>query len=322
MQWGFRFLFLWVCLVPVGLVSASRGDSGQPGAFLRAGVGARPAGLGQAFVAVADDANSTYWNPAGMAQLSGLAVSSMVALMSLERKFNQLALAMPLGLSRSVRSQGLPESFQDMGAWGGWGCWGISWINFSLGNDFEGRQKDTASYYLFGDQQNAFYLSHGRALANWLSVGANIKYVQRTLESHEAKGYGLDLGLLALLHEHLRCGVSMADLASGQTWDTGYQERFPEVFRLGLASPWYKGAWVVSGQADGVSGREPRFALGTEAWLYRILGLRGGWHDGDLNAGASVQLLVYKVQIRVDYSYSFENSGLGDTQRLSLGGSF
>ena len=34
--------------------------------FLRIAAGARPAGMGDAFVAIADDATATHWNPAGL----------------------------------------------------------------------------------------------------------------------------------------------------------------------------------------------------------------------------------------------------------------
>ena len=37
--------------------------------FLRIASGARAAGMGEAFVAVADDATATHWNPAGLASI-------------------------------------------------------------------------------------------------------------------------------------------------------------------------------------------------------------------------------------------------------------
>src|SRR5262249_12392774 len=39
------------------------------GQFLKIGVGARAVGLGEAFVAVANDPSAIYWNPAGLASL-------------------------------------------------------------------------------------------------------------------------------------------------------------------------------------------------------------------------------------------------------------
>src|SRR5439155_12033475 len=39
------------------------------GSFLRIGVGARATGIGESFVAVANDPSAIYWNPAGLASL-------------------------------------------------------------------------------------------------------------------------------------------------------------------------------------------------------------------------------------------------------------
>src|SRR5258705_994367 len=39
------------------------------GQFLKIGVGARAVGLGESFVAVANDPSAIYWNPAGLASL-------------------------------------------------------------------------------------------------------------------------------------------------------------------------------------------------------------------------------------------------------------
>ena len=36
-------------------------------------VGTRPLGMGEAFVAVADDGSAIYWNPAGLARMGGAA---------------------------------------------------------------------------------------------------------------------------------------------------------------------------------------------------------------------------------------------------------
>ncbi len=39
--------------------------------FLKIGVGGRASALGDAFVAIANDASALYWNPAGLSQFSG-----------------------------------------------------------------------------------------------------------------------------------------------------------------------------------------------------------------------------------------------------------
>jgi len=60
--------------LPAGRAEAQATLGGQragtsSGTFLRIGVGARAVGLGETFVAVANDPSAVYWNPAGLASL-------------------------------------------------------------------------------------------------------------------------------------------------------------------------------------------------------------------------------------------------------------
>jgi len=61
-----------VTLTLLGLLLAQFG-SHEPGStvlpLLKCGQGVRAAALGEAFVALADDASALYWNPAGLGQL-------------------------------------------------------------------------------------------------------------------------------------------------------------------------------------------------------------------------------------------------------------
>ena len=45
------------------------------GQSLKMGVGARANAMGDSYVAIADDASAVYWNPAGIARLSGQSIT-------------------------------------------------------------------------------------------------------------------------------------------------------------------------------------------------------------------------------------------------------
>ena len=62
------------------------------------GSGARALGLGGAFTAVANDATSTIWNPAGLPAVNDLTVTLASTPMSLDRKHNFIGL-----IKRSVK---------------------------------------------------------------------------------------------------------------------------------------------------------------------------------------------------------------------------
>ena len=67
--WCILVLLAAVLVVPAGGAAFTKGGTaGLP--FLKIGVG-RGTGMGEAFVAVADDATAAYWNPAGLALISG-----------------------------------------------------------------------------------------------------------------------------------------------------------------------------------------------------------------------------------------------------------
>ena len=67
------------------------------GEFLKIGVGERPCGMGEAFGAVADNVNATYWNPAVLSQISRVefSIMHMQYIMS-EFRINYLGFAIPL----------------------------------------------------------------------------------------------------------------------------------------------------------------------------------------------------------------------------------
>ena len=62
------FIFLLGLMLLLGAVQAQAQVSDAAVLFLRIAPGARSAGMGEAFVAVADDASATHWNPAGLGE--------------------------------------------------------------------------------------------------------------------------------------------------------------------------------------------------------------------------------------------------------------
>ena len=63
-------LLLVVLAVPASAQELGEQRAGTAsGTFLRIGVGARAVGLGESFVAVANDPSAIFWNPAGLASL-------------------------------------------------------------------------------------------------------------------------------------------------------------------------------------------------------------------------------------------------------------
>jgi len=93
-----------ICLSPVQQVLALASPdveraaaSEVRGAFLAQGVGARAVGMGEAFVAVADDASAAAWNPAGLGRLGSMSAIAMHEIFTEGMGLSYAAVAIPVG---------------------------------------------------------------------------------------------------------------------------------------------------------------------------------------------------------------------------------
>ena len=66
------------------------------GTFLKIGIGARATGLGEAFVAVANDPTAIYWNPAGLASIQRQELAISHVEWPADIRFEHLALVLPV----------------------------------------------------------------------------------------------------------------------------------------------------------------------------------------------------------------------------------
>jgi hypothetical protein len=305
--------FLVVALASANLSAA--GNAGLAGAYLRAGVGARAAALGNAAAALVEGPDAVYWNPAALALGRRPALGSSYAVLSLGRSYQSADLLLAWDPA-AAPDWGFPEHSRS-----GLGAWGLGWLAFSLGNDFEGRTGDSAQYYVFGDSQSAYLLGHGRALNRWFSLGSSLKLYQRNLDRFSAAGTGLDLGMLLLLGPRLRLALTAADLFGTLRWSTGYQESLPALVRSSLsANPW---SWLqLAVQVQALDGGNLVYGAGLETALFQGLYARLGWQNDGLSYGAGLRLALLALQIQLDYAYQPDPFQALAIQRIDLGIAF
>jgi hypothetical protein len=258
--------------------------------FLRTGVGARAAGMGNAYVAVANDATAGFFNPAGLTHIQKWGFSSMLSAdMGLDRRFNYLAVAGSFKL----------------------GSVGVSWINAGIDNVAlsDGTTKDYMDNY--------FLLSYGNTAARfrWGAslVIANSKVADKT-------GLGGDLGFQWCFSDEATLGLAAQSLGL----KVG-ENHTPYNIRLGLGvTPTVLEGFtfpVEIQKTQEVSGI--KFRLGGE---YKYLftnsdlgaAIRGGVDDGSLTLGAGVSF----KQFSLDYAYVPEKGPLGEGHRFGLTGNF
>jgi hypothetical protein len=183
--WAFAF-----SLAP--FVFAANKDAGTSGAqFLKIGAGARAAGMGEAFTAVADDVTAIAWNPAGLGRLTAPEFTAMHSQWFQDSSYEFLAAAYPAA----------------------WGTLGVSVQGLTV-EGIPKRAGDTdAPDGEFDSKDAAYALSFGKSLGERWAAGANVKYVRQEIDGRSASAMALDLGgLWQSPYDPLSLGLSVRHL--------------------------------------------------------------------------------------------------------------
>lgn len=309
------------------------------GAFLEGGAGARATGLGNAYVAVANDASAIYWNPAGLGRTTQNEVMA-----SHEFRFGNIIDYSFFGGIYQVRERNGRLAIGIVRL----GVDGIAFTDSSMHNDFvhpagdprrdngeidEGEfVYDPSKLRYVTDSEYAVYLSYAQPVGGW-HLGGSLKLLRQSVDSYSSFGMGVDLGVLRPdILPRLDLGIMVHDLTSTYvSWNTGRKETIAPVTRLGLAyhlpSQAMRGVFLFSGDAEvhfdnrrqadqfWAGSLSTNLNFGAEFTMQERLGLRIGVQEEAFTAGAgfSVGPLVFDYAIVPWPTYDFD-----DTQRLSL----
>ena len=286
-------------------------------AFDDIGIGARPLGMGGAFVAVSDDPNAAVHNPAGLGYMTvAEAGFTHVRMYSGAVNHNYAAIVLPLGVA---------------------GSFGANW----------GRTSEEAGIY----SENSVAFSYSKMVVEALSLGANLKMLNTSFDSDNdwvssnpyfadtsASGFTLDLGVLLKPVSGLSIGLSGGNLIPVDvSVSESEEEKVPMNLRAGLA--YRLAAIATSAQQPAlkevlrttiisveVAMREERetnavkVRAGVEAWFSnRTVGLRAGYrmkkvHETSSSAaiGGSVRIPVTDVNLQLDYALQIFGEDIED----------
>ncbi len=90
-----NLFIVWVSVFGIWSFTFAQ-ESGCELSFLDIGAGARPRALGNAFVAIADDANAVFWNPSGITTLGKIEMTLMHSSLFFGTTYDYLSVALPL----------------------------------------------------------------------------------------------------------------------------------------------------------------------------------------------------------------------------------
>ncbi len=291
------------------------------GEFLSLGVGARALGMGGAFVGVADDVTSCFWNPAGLCQLNQRELSLMHA-ETFGSLLNQDFVAVGFPLGTEGHSSALAFSLQRLGGGG---------VKIT---DLQKRGQpisDSNLVVLLREESHADYalwVSYSQQVRPGLYGGANLKVIYRDLVSTTAYGVGADLAVLAKPYPFLTVGANLQDLTSSVLfYDNGTTETINPTTKLGAAVNHRMGDFAVSLAGDADLRYENRKSAaqywlgelsadmhyGAEVWYRGWLAGRLGYDQGNLTAGAGLWI----NQFGLDAAF-LSHEELDNTYRVSL----
>ena len=282
---------------------------GQGGAFLRIPVGALPAGLGNAFTAIADDGSAPFFNPAGLCQIKGTRVGAMYNIMSLDRMNYQASI-----IVGSKRDAALAITFN----------------SFGVGDIIEVLPGQGPSGDTFSATDMAIGISAGGKIIPLLSIGAGAKYIMQSIDENKATGFAFDLGALVAspvsngLIKQIRAGASLLNLGGKMKWDTDsdHEDEILPTLRLGASADLQLTSFDVIGTAEisqslgreGDQKNDFKLHLGVEGWLANLFAIRAGLDGEDFTMGASILF----GDFRFDYAYITDYLDEGATHKLAI----
>jgi hypothetical protein len=170
---------LLIFVLPLFADFAKLGTSGAQ--FLKIGVG-RGAAMGEAFVAVVDDASATYWNPAGLASVTNREVCFQHNEWIADIRHEYLATALPLG---NFGTMGISLTALTMG----------SMEILTVDDPETSIREDTGTGEYFNAADFALAFSFGRMFTDRLSAGVTLKAVQEMVWDMTASGIAADFGI-------------------------------------------------------------------------------------------------------------------------------
>lgn len=260
------------------------------------GMGARALGMGGAYVAIADDANAIYYNPAGLTYVEGHNVTSLYSSL--------------LGAGNYL---------------------GAGYAQKNLGVGVVGLMSTVTERDEYGNPGNSFGYRESALIGGYagkfgmFSLGGSLKLYSQAAPGNTGFGITADIGALGDLPSikglkmgGLRVGAVARNFIGAVKYQSGHSDPFDPVFVLGASmKPIQKLTVALDFDITNTTGH-----LGAEYLIIPEVAVRaGGVFAGDGNTRLTAGAGFSYQNFRIDYAYQTHRV-LSDSHWLSLGISF
>jgi len=269
--------------------------------FLKFGIGARAMGMGNSFVAIADDATAVYWNPAGLTQIEENQV-----FMSYAERFGAGVQDQSLGVALKWRKRinvGFAMARTSVGG-----------IKHTTEGTVDSRGRPIVDG-TFDDAEVGLLFATGVRVHEIFSIGLTAKYMIHDLYDKTATGLGLDLGWMFHPVGSLTFGLNAQNInRTRMKWTTvgEHFDRIPANFKFGGAMDLLDSKMKVSADVNLPDFGNLGLNSGIEYSLTDYFVMRGGMERAEIATGATISF----ERIHIDYAYRSQE--LGDTHRFAL----
>jgi len=295
-------------------------DTSYAAEVLTKGAGARPLAMGGAFVAAASDATAAYWNPAGLALIDDIEITTMHSAQSDLQSYDFLNLAFK---TESAGSYAL--SYLRLG---------VDGINITNANS-----PTVITQASYSDQ--AGLISGGWKIGKQFAVGGTVKFLKTDAYTASAFGFGSDIGFLFKPIKELSFGLVARDYTGGSyiTWSNTNSNR-TDVLQpsVTLGASWTEELGKRQNQGDApvpvstlsvnfdfdslyVDKSLNNYHLGVEYWYRQFVAVRGGleskgfqFDTDSFTPSAGVGVWAYLFEI----DYAFVANSIGGIHYISL----
>ncbi len=295
-----------VVVLLVGIVTQVLGQNTYD--FLRLDSSPRAAALAGAYVAIADDPNIVFYNPAGITNIESIPIS--FSFMKYLVDINSISVASTFNIA------GIGKFASS-----------LQYINYG---DFEERDESGNKLGSFNPSDLAFTLAYGNSFNENLRYGVGLKLIYSSIADYTSLGVAGDFGIQYSLPKNgWNFGLSILNVGNQLTYYNQVSEELPTSVQLGATKKLehmpLQFFFAFTRLND--DNRFKYFNIGAEFTLSKIIQLRFGYDNikrDELKVASSAGLGGFSFGVGIDVKgydvdYAFNSMGdIGAVHRIGV----
>lgn len=316
--------FVAALLVLPVLVSAGEGDGGYAGSFLSVPIGARPVGMGGAYIAVANDGAGAFYNPAGVANIKQSILATSYRTMDFDRKLGYVSFITPTQGNSAL---------------------GFNWLYAGSGS-VEARNTDGDPLgYDISENNHAVSAVFAKRFEKLFAVGFRGTYLHTEFADMSAYSVKFDLGVMLYLSQlfdrevrdlmfvqDLQAGLVVRNLGAVYRWNnedyfaahsydifgSDHEDKVPLEVGLGGSGRFLQRKLLLASDALIVQHQGLKLHAGAEYFVKPEFSIRTGYADESFTAGAGFIFKLGEKNLALDYAFSTDRVGEGSEHIFSF----